>query len=63
MLTIVFAIIGFVVFLFIGVLIAGEFWPEQPYETGLSYLLGIAIIGAVLCGGFTRRMFLKRSLN
>jgi hypothetical protein len=59
-LTVLFAIIGFVSFLFVGVFVMGSIWPELPYETALPYLLGIAIFGAVLFGGFARRKSRKR---
>lgn len=57
--TLVFSIVGFIIFIFLGVLISGSIWPELPYETALPYLLLVGIFGAVFSVIIFRKAWLK----
>lgn len=56
-----FAVIGFVGFIYATEYILQEVLPYQSYEDSLAFVLVMGIIGAVLGGWLARRIFHKRS--
>ena len=55
-----FFVLGFISFVFLGVLILGSIWPNLPYETALPYLLLFGLIGAILLALIWRKIIFKK---